>query len=182
MSQPEAVIIDAIVRIDSLPASGRSIKVAPDAAACAELAKILNVDAIEAMGAELTVTPLRGGIRALGYLTARIVQPSVMSFEPVTQLINEVIDRVFLPQSADHALTPGSEVFVDLEADDFPDQIDGSEVDLIVLLIETIALAIEPYPRLPGESLESLSLNTDGEVSGPFAALTKLKKSTDIDR
>ena len=182
MSEPEIPIIDAIVRIDRLPASGRSIDVAPDAVSRAELAKILNVKAVEAMEASLTVTPLRGGIRALGRLSARIVQASVVSFEPVVQEIDEAIDRVFLPQSTDNVPTPGSEVFVDLEDDDFPDHIDGPEVDLSALLIETIALAIDPYPRRPGESLETLGLNIDDDASGPFAALTKLKKSTDIDR
>jgi uncharacterized metal-binding protein YceD (DUF177 family) len=182
MSQPDTPIIDAIVRIDRLPSAGRSVDVAPDAAARAELAKILNVQAVEAMQASLTVTPLRGGIRALGHLTARIVQASVVSFEPVVQDIDEAVDRVFLPASTDNVPTPGSEIFVDLEDDDFPDHIDGPEVDLSALLIETIALAIDPYPRRPGESLESLGLNDDGEPSGPFAALTKLKKSTDIDR
>ncbi len=182
MSQSDTPIIDAIVRIDRLPASGRSIDVAPDAAACAELAKILKVEAVEAMQASLTVTPLRGGIRALGHLKARIVQASVVSFEPVVQEIDEAIDRVFLPQSSENVPTPGSEVFVDLEDDDFPDHIDGPEVDLSALLIETIALAIDPYPRRPGESLQSLGLEVDAEAAGPFAALTKLKKSTDIDR
>ena len=182
MSKSEAPIVDAIVRVDRLPAAGRSIDVAPDAAARAELARLLNIEAVESFAASLTVTPLRGGIRALGQLTARIVQASVVSFEPVPQDISEAIDRVFLPQSTDHVPTPGSEIFVDLEDDDFPDHIDGPEVDLSALLIETIALAIDPYPRLAGESLESLGLQDDGEPAGPFAALTKLKKSTDIDR
>lgn len=182
MSQSDAPIIDAIVRIDRLPAAGRSIKVAPDAAARAELAEILKIEALDEMDADLTVTPLRGGIRALGHLNARIVQLSVVSFEPVTQIIDEPIDRVFLPQPTDYTPTPGSEVFVDLEDDDFPDHIDGPEVDLSALLIETIALAIDPYPRLAGESLETLGLKDDGEPTGPFAALKNLKKSTDIDR
>ncbi|MGV8832079.1 MAG: YceD family protein [Devosia sp.] len=182
MSRTDSPIFDAIVRIDRLPAAGRSIKIAADETARAELAKILKVVAVEAVEATLSVTPLRGGIRALGHLTARIVQASVVSFEPVSQDIDEAIDRVFLPESTGHTPTPGSEVFVDLEDDDFPDQLDGPELDLSALLIETIALAIEPYPRLPGESLESLGLKDDGLASGPFAALTKLKKSTDIDR
>ncbi|MCS6758688.1 MAG: DUF177 domain-containing protein, partial [Candidatus Devosia euplotis] len=105
----------------------------------------------------------------------------VVSFEPVVQDIDEAIDRVFLSQSSDNVPTPDSEVFVNLEDDDFPDHADGPEVDLSALLIETIALAIDPYPRRPGESLETLGLDVDGEASGPFATLTKLKKSTDID-
>lgn len=182
MSQSDAPILDAIVRIDRLPASGRSVKVSTDAQKRAELAQILKVDAVEAFDANLTVTPLRGGIRALGHLSARVVQSSVVSFEPVYQDIEEAIDRVYLPQDTEKVATPGSEVFVDLEDDDFPDHIDGPEVDLSALLLETIGLAIDPYPRRPGESVESLGLNADGEASGPFAALTKLKKSTDIDQ
>jgi hypothetical protein len=49
-------------------------------------------------------------------------------------------------------------------------------------LVETLALAIDPYPRRPGESLEALGMGGDGAPEGPFAALGKLKKSTDIDR
>ncbi|MCY1558059.1 hypothetical protein D9M68_949620 [compost metagenome] len=106
----------------------------------------------------------------------------MVSFEPVGQHIDEVVDRVFLPEATAHKPTPGSELFVDLEDDDFPDHLDGPEVDLSALLIETLALAIDPYPRLPGESLDSLGIDVAGAPAGPFAALEKLKKSTDIDR
>ena len=53
---------------------------------------------------------------------------------------------------------------------------------LSALLIETLALALDPYPRRPGESLDSLGIDIGGGPAGPFAALEKLKKSTDIDR
>lgn len=175
-------LFDAVVRIDRLPAGGRDVKVSldePTRAALAEQLKLSNIDSFEAV---LTVTPLRGGLRALGRLVADVIQPSVVSFEPVGQHIDEPVDRVFLPEAQDHKPTPGSEVFIDLEDDDFPDHIDGPEVDLSALLIETLALAIDPYPRRPGESLDSLGIELGNGPSGPFAALEKLKKSTDIDR
>lgn len=175
-------LFDAVVRLDRLPASGREVKVLLDEPTRAALAEELKLSAIDSFAAELTVTPLRGGIRALGRLVADVVQPSVVTFEPVGQHIEEQVDRVFLPEPTEHKPAPGSEVFVDLEDDDFPDHIDGPEVDLSALLIETLALALEPYPRLPGESLDSLGLDLGGGPSGPFAALEKLKKSTDIDR
>ena len=179
MSHNPPPILDAIVRVDRLPATGRSLEVNPTEEALGNLAVSLKLSAIEAFHATLTVTPLRGGIRALGRLTARIVQPSVVTFEPVTQSIDEPIDRVFLPEAQDHKPTPGSEIFVDLDDEDFPDHIDGPEVDLSVLLTETLALAIDPYPRLPGESLESLGLSDGQEETGPFAGLAKLKKPLD---
>lgn len=176
MTAGTAPLFDAIVRIDRLPAAGRDLHVDLDAPTMARLADALRVSAVERFRADLAIVPLRGGLRAQGKLSARVVQPSVVTFEPVSQDIEETIDRVFLPEAQGHKPTPGSEVFVDLEDDDFPDHIDGPEVDLSALLIETLALAIDPYPRLPDESLEGLGLAGDGDESGPFAGLAKLKK------
>ncbi|MHA6691899.1 YceD family protein [Devosia sp. A449] len=178
----EAPLFDAVVRIDRLPAGGRDLKVSLDEATRAELAIVLKLSAIDSFEANLVVVPLRGGLRAQGRLVADIVQPSVVTFEPVGQHVDEVVDRIFLPDAQAPKPAAGSEVFVDLEDDDFPDHIDGHEVDLSALLIETLALAIDPYPRREGESLDALDINAGNGPSGPFAALQKLKKSTDIDR
>lgn len=178
----ESPLFDAIVRVDRLPATGRDLKVSLDEATRERLAEELKLTAIDSFEAVLVVTPLRGGIRALGRLKAEIVQPSVVSFEPVGQQIDEPVDRVFLPEPHGHQKpTPGSELFIDLEDDDFPDHIDGPEVDLSALLIETLALAIDAYPRLPDESLDSLGIDLGNGPSGPFAGLEKLKKSTDTE-
>lgn len=171
-------IFTAIVRIDRMPAAGRDVSVVLDDAARTALAESLKLSAVEMFESKVTVTPLRGGIRALGRLKARVVQPSVVTFEPVTQDIDEPVDRVFLPEGKAHKPTPGSEIYVDLEDEDFPDHIDGPEVDLSALMVEVLALAIEPYPRLPGESLDALGIDTGAAESGPFAALAKLTKST----
>ena len=181
MNTTAAPLFDAIVRIDRLPATGRELNVSLDEATREALAEALKITAVERFEASLVVVPLRGGLRAQGRLLARIVQPSVVSFEPVTQELDEPVDRVFLPEPSAHKPTPGSEIFVDLEDDDFPDHIDGPEVDLSALLTETLALAIDPYPRLPGESVESLALDTGPKESSPFAALAKLKPENDPD-
>jgi hypothetical protein len=39
-----------------------------------------------------------------------------------------------------------------------------------------LALAIDPYPRLPGESIEALGIDLGPKETSPFAALAKLKK------
>ncbi|KRB01055.1 hypothetical protein ASD83_05850 [Devosia sp. Root685] len=170
-------LFDAIVRIDKLPTAGRSLSIDANEPTRAKIAEAMKLIAVERFAAELTVAPLRGGLRAQGRLKARIVHPSVVSFEPVTQHIDEEVDRVFLPvgQTA-HAPAPGAEeIFIDLEDDDFPDHIDGPEVDLSALLIETLALAIDPYPRREGEDLSTLGINATEDDSGPFAALRQLK-------
>lgn len=174
--QPEP-LFDAIVRIDKLPTNGRTISVDADETTRARIAEALKLMAVERFVADLTVAPMRGGLRAQGRLKARIVQSSVVSFEPVPQNIDEEVDRVFLPVGhTAHAPAPGTEeIFIDLEDDDFPDHIDGPEVDLSALLIETLALAIDPYPRREGEDLSTLGINAIEDDSGPFAALRQLK-------
>lgn len=178
MSAADAPIFDAVVRIDRLPPAGRTVKVDADAAACAAIALRMGITSVERFAAELTVTPLRGGLRALGRVSARLEQPSVVSFEPVWQDVDEAVDRVFLPapRSAQPP-TPGTEVYVDIDDDDFPDHIDGPEVDLSALLLETLALAIDPYPRREGESLTGLGLDLEEEKAGPFAGLARLKRN-----
>lgn len=176
MSKQDAPIFDAVVRIDKLPAGGRSVAVDADEAARGAIAQSMNILSVERFVANLTITPLRGGLRALGKLDAAVTQASVVSFEPVSEVISEEIDRVFLPAPRDHhAPTPGSEVFVDLEDDDFPDHIDGPEVDLSALLLETLALALDPYPKGKGESLDKLGVTLDAPEAGPFAKLAALK-------
>jgi Uncharacterized ACR, COG1399. len=176
MTEREEPLFDAVVRIDRLPAGGRSVDVDLDETQREQLAATLKLTSVEHFTASLTVAPLRGGLRAQGRLNATIVQPSVVSFEPVTQVIEEEVDRVFLPAERGPKPTPGAEIFVDLEDDDFPDHIDGPEVDLSALLVETLALAIEPYPRLEGESIDDLGIGDQADESGPFAALSKLKE------
>ncbi|NGP19057.1 YceD family protein [Devosia aurantiaca] len=176
MSQRDTPIFDAIVRIDRLPSGGRSVDVDASEAERAAIAEAMNILSVERFVAHLTVVPLRSGLRAQGKLEAAVTQASTVSFEPVTETVVEEIDRVFLPAPREaQAPAPGSEVFVDLEDDDFPDHIDGPEVDLSALLLETLALGLDPYPRLPGESLDALGLRTGDAEESPFAQLARLK-------
>ena len=174
--QPEP-LFDAVVRIDKLPTAGRTISVDADEATRARIAEDMKLLAVERFVADLTVAPFRGGLRAQGRLKARIVQASIVSFEPVPQHIDEEVDRVFLPvgQTAKAPAPGAEEIFIDLEDDDFPDHIDGPEVDLSALLIETLALAIDPYPRREGEDLSTIGVDATEDDSGPFAALRGLK-------
>lgn len=177
---PEPLLPDAVVRIDQIPAAGRTLSVKADDEALARLTERLKVSALESLNADVNVTRFRGGLRAVGRLAATVVQPCVVTAEPVTQEIDEPVDRVFLPASQrprEHE--PGAEIFVDLESEDPPDYIEGHELDLTELLVETLALAIDPYPRAPGASLESPDVAPDDVETSPFARLKELKPRSD---
>jgi uncharacterized metal-binding protein YceD (DUF177 family) len=176
MSAQRLRLDEASLRLDSMPATGRDVVVRPDAEQRAAIAADLNLTAVDALDVSLHAVKFRGGFRVSGRLRATIVQPSVVSLELVTQHIEEPIDRVFLPSGEKEFAGPaGAEVFVDLEGEDLPDHFEGNEADLSDLIIESLALAVDLYPRLPGESAEDLGIKDEEPPENPFAALAALK-------
>jgi uncharacterized metal-binding protein YceD (DUF177 family) len=172
---------DAGIRLDSMPPGGRDLRLSLGEEERESVAAALGITALERLDVTLHAMKFRGGMRVTGRLEAIIVQPSVVSLEPVRQEIGEPVDRVLLPgRPRPSAGAGGAEVFVDLEGEDLPDHFEGPEADLSDLILETLALAIDPYPRAEGESLENLGLETgdDADMS-PFARLKALKNSGD---
>ncbi|MDB5506494.1 MAG: hypothetical protein JWR75_1132 [Devosia sp.] len=176
MSRPPEPRLEASVRLDTLPATGKAIEIKAESEQRAEIAASLGVTSVDSLVATVTALPFRGGIRAQGRLLATVIQPSVITLEPITQQIDEVIDRVFLPgREKDYAGPANAEIFVDLEGDDLPDNLVGGVADLSELIIETLALAIDPYPREPDAELPAAAFDSDGAEEHPFARLIALK-------
>lgn len=171
-------LLDASIRVDSMPTNGRDLKLSVDADERATLAAELDVTAVNSLEVTLHAVRFRGGIRVTGRLTAEIEQPSVVTLEPVVQQIGEPIDRVFLPGGEKPFIEAAdAEVFVDLEGEDLPDHFEGNEADMTPLIVETLALAIDPYPRNKGEQVPEAGYG-DAKVS-PFAQLKVLKDKLD---
>jgi len=175
MTAREEPLLDASVRIDNLPADGRNIDVVATAEQRRAIAEQLGISAVDRLEARLNVTRFRGGLRAHGRLEAVTEQPCVVTFVPVKQIMDEQIDRIFLPAAEQPQASAGHpEVFVDLEGDDPPDYFEGHEVDLSEAIIETVALALDPYPRAEGASLDTLDLPKVEDEASPFASLKSL--------
>jgi len=173
------VIPDASIRLDSMPIAGRDIDITVEREAREVIAAQLEVTAVDRLQVKLHAVKFRGGIRVTGQLKALVVQPSVVSLEPVTQEIGEPVDRIFLPGGEKaFAGKADAEVFIDLEGDDVPDHFEGNEADLSDLIVETLALSIDPYPRLEGESI-GITGDEDDEEDSPFAGLKALKLDED---
>ena len=173
-------IADASIRLDSMPAAGRDLVLAVDAADRLMVADELGITAVEKLEVRLHAVRFKGGMRVTGRLVATTVQPSVVTLEPVTQEIAEPIERVFLPGGEKVYAGPAdAEIFVDLDGEDIPDHFEGNEADLSALIVETLALALDPYPRLAGENLGELRDDGDTESDLPFAGLKILKTPED---
>lgn len=170
-------ITDASIRLDSMPTEGRDVALSVNEDERGLVAAQLDLTSVDRIDVKLHAVRFRGGIRVTGRIGADVVQPSVVSLEPVRQVIDEPVDRVFLPGGEKaYAGAAGAEVFVDLEGDDVPDHFEGTEADLTDLIVETVALALDPYPKAVGESLEELGIVVvEDAPESPFAALARLK-------
>ena len=177
MSTPDHVQLhDASIRLDSMPVAGRDVDVTPSADERAALAAQLGLGSLDALAVKLHAVRFRGGIRVTGRLTATVTQPSVVTLEPLVQDIAEPIDRIFLPGGEKQYAGPANaEIFVDLEGDDVPDHFEGNEADLSDMIVETLALAVDLYPREPNASLEDTGFKPDLDTTSPFDALKALK-------
>lgn len=169
-------LAEASIRLDSMPTTGRDVAVTPGAEDRAAIAAQLGVVAVDGLDIRLHAVRFRGGIRVTGRLTGTVTQNSVVTLEPLQQQISEPVDRVFLPGGEkEYAGPANAEIFVDLEGEDVPDHFEGNEADLSDLIVETLALAVDLYPREPGASLEDIGLKPEQERISPFDALKALK-------
>ena len=113
-------------------------------------------------------------IRATGRLKASLDQSCVATGEPVPAHIDEPFELLFVPEP-----TAGrADEEVELGESDL-DTIfhDGSAIDLGGAVNDTLALALDPYPRSAGAdaALREAGVLTEEEAS-PFAALAALKE------
>lgn len=168
-------LLDASFRIDHIPADGREIEVKSTEAQRQAIAEQLRISAVDRLEAKLKLDRFRGGLRVHGRVEAATVQPCIITFVPVRQEMSEDFDRIFLPASEQpKSAVSHPEMFVDLEGDDQPDYFEGHEVDLSEAIVEAVALALDPYPRAEGASLDDVVKPDDNDEVSPFAGLKSL--------
>lgn len=137
------------------------ISLEPDADARARIAQALDLTALPAARMDLTISAApHDGWAATGRLTARVVQPCVVTLAPVETPIDEPVRRIYSPHAVDpQPASAGAEV----EMPD--DEIEplGQVIDAGAILVEALSLALPLYPRAPDAP--------DGDATGvPLAA------------
>ncbi len=169
----------AAYRVADLPQNRPTrFALVPEATELAALAADLGVDGLRKLRFE-------GEIKARGKrdwslkakLGFTVVQPCVVSLEPVTTRVDTEVDRLFLtnfeePEAAE----------VEMDEDDTSEAL-GEVIDVAAILAEAVALNLPQYPRKDGATLgqhlhaePGLDPMTDEETR-PFAGLADLLKS-----
>ena len=159
--------------IDRIRDGDRIDLVADDAerSAIAERLRLVSLDRLDAHAALE-----RDGekVRAKGRVRAALEQSCVATGQPVAEHVDEAFELLFLPAPRDGA--PDQEIELSEEDCDVVFY-DGGAIDLGTAVADTLALAMDPYPRTPDAeaALREAGVLSE-EQAGPFAALARLKQ------
>ena len=159
-------------------AQGRDIAIEADTDARARIAKRLDLTALDRFAVTAEVRTIAGGIGAKGVVSADLVQPCAATGLPVPATLTEPFDLRFLrdvdaPASEEDEIELGSE-----DCDLLP--LEGDRIDLGDAAVQTLSLALDPFPRHPDAArvLAEKGVLSE-EAAGPFAALAKLRGKPD---
>ena len=144
------------------------------------LASYLDVASIDRLDFIGQVKRLGHGqaLRLQASVQADITQICIVSLEPVQAHIDESFALVYMPTTSDCESQSPKEVLVEPDEEDGPELLVDDRIDLAAVVVEQVAMALDPYPRLDdAEMPEALvaKMNGGGKVS-PFAVLEGLKE------
>lgn len=141
----------------------------------ARLAKELRIPEVIQLSASYTIRARAGGSYALsGEITADVIQECIVSLAPVPTNIAEPFEAEFWPPET---IPSGEEGEIDALSAAEIEPLEGGAIDAGRIVFETLAAALDPYPRAPGAVFDwSDPASAESAKQGPFAALGALKK------
>ena len=167
------------VDITQLSSSGRVYDLSADAEERGLVAERLNLSELIQLDAKVTIASAAGGLITVnGALRAEIVQACVVSLEPVKATIAEDFELTFARAAKGKKVDKDDDELEVLPDENTPDELMGDEIDLGEVVVEQLALLIDPYPRAPGAVFKNLAPDTvevEKPAISPFAVLAKLK-------
>jgi hypothetical protein len=162
-----------VVEAETVSETARRIEIGADETERRRLAGRFRLRGIERLSAVVTVQRRAGIIHAEGEVDAAVVQACVVTDEPLSAKVRTPFHVRYVPD----ALGGSGEEETELSAEDCDTlPLDEGRIDVGEVAAETLALALDPYPRSPQADAvmreREIGLSED---AGPFAALKALK-------
>jgi uncharacterized metal-binding protein YceD (DUF177 family) len=152
---------------------GDRLDLVADADERAAVAARLGLASLERLDAHAVLRRDGTTITASGRVKARLEQRCVATGDPLPVRVDEAFDLRFVPEPK----TAGGDEEFELGADELDTLFhDGQAIDLGAAIADSLALALDPYPRSPKAeaALREAGVISEDEA-GPFAALAALK-------
>lgn len=157
-------------RLDAIGAGEREVRVAATDAERMALAARFGVLSVERLEAVLAVRKEAAGIAVRGRVTGAVVQACSVTGVPLDATIDEPVALLFV-----ETLDEQEEIELDAGALDTV-EIEGGAVDLGEAAAETMALALDPFPRSPeAEAVLRAAGVVSEDEHRPLGALHGLK-------
>lgn len=170
--EAQPVELSRALALDAIGNDGRTQRtVRATADECVAVARRLELQDLSGFCADMTIDRVIGGeILVRGRVVADVVQTCVVTLEPVPAHVDETFEVRFTTRddAVPHDLVIGPD-------DEPPEPITGDVLDIGELATQQLALALDPWPRLPDAALPE-EVVRDPARDGPFAALAALRE------
>jgi uncharacterized metal-binding protein YceD (DUF177 family) len=170
-------VLDWTHAVRDVPADGLGVERDATVEERGRLAEELAIVSVEALVAKYRITPLsKGRLAVTGRVETRVTQECVVTLEPVDSTVSVPLDVIFTPESH----VPEPEIEGSLEDLESPDEepIENGIIDMGRIIVEELVSGLDPYPRREGASLDWTDEKNAAAVASPFAALARLKRSS----
>ncbi len=177
--QVKSAEFSRLVDVAGLAPTGEQCKLTTSQHERAAVAGRLQLVGVHQLSADISFQPWRGsGWTVAGTATAEIEQQCVLTAENFRTTSTLEFERRYLQDAND--ADSSAEIVLDPLSDDDPDPIMDGRIDLADLIVEELALSLDPYPRMPGAQFEAAGHGDEDDVgapvSTPFAVLAKLQR------
>jgi len=162
-------------RVDTIGDDARTIEIDADAQERAALAKRFDLIGIEKLTGKFTIRRDAAGIVAEGRVAAAVTQACSITGDPLPAAVDEPVALRFV---AEEDAGQDEVELGDSDIDVIP--YDGGTIDLGEVAAETMALALDPFPRGPNAEvvLKEAGVLSE-EQAGPFGVLAALRDRLD---
>jgi uncharacterized metal-binding protein YceD (DUF177 family) len=159
-------------RVDTIGDDARTIEIDADAQERAALAKRFDLIGIEKLTGRFAIRRDAAGIVAEGRVAAAVTQACSITGDPLPATVDEPVALRFV---AEEDAGQDEVELGDSDIDVIP--YDGGTIDLGEVAAETMALALDPFPRGPNAEvmLKEAGVLSE-EQAGPFGVLAGLKE------
>lgn len=168
-------VLSRPLKVDEIK-DGESAEIAANDAELDAIAKMLDLVALERLIFAYRFDHRGGGrLRLTGTLRGMVTQTCVITLDPVETVLDVSVEQDFWPAT----------LIAELEQNtaesgggllDWPEPILDGTIDLGPVIYESLATALDPYPRREGASFDWPQSRQESARSGPFAALSDLKR------
>lgn len=161
------------LRLDQVR-DGERLDLAADESERAAVARRLRLGGLDRLEAHVCLSRTGDVVRAEGRLLASLAQSCVVTGDPVAAHVDEPFALIFMPEPQGG----GPDEEIELGGQDCDVVFyDGAAIDLGSAIADTLALAVDPYPRSAGAeaALKDAGVLSEEQAS-PFGALARLLK------